>query len=82
MKNSIGNKKLVQGFYKQELEKILSLTKGETFEVDYSSIYTPMEYEIGRDQAIEYATEKGYIESISFNLTLFGQLANMKYKRL
>jgi len=70
--------------YKRELDKIMSMNAGETFDVDYclSMMYLSKDYLFGRDQAIKFATENGYIESISIFFDLYGNQTKERFRRL
>ena len=70
--------------YKRELDKIMSMNAGETFDVDYclSMMYLSKDYLFGRDQAIKFATENGYIESISISFDLYGNQTKERFRRL
>ena len=70
--------------YKRELDKIMSMNVGETFDVDYclSMMYLSKDYLFGRDQAIRFATENGYIESISIFFDLYGNQTKERFRRL
>ena len=70
--------------YKRELDKIMSMNAGETFDVDYclSMMYLSKNYLFGRDQAIKFATENGYIESISIFFDLYGNQTKERFRRL
>ena len=70
--------------YKRELDKIMSMNVGETFDVDYclSMMYLSKDYLFGRDQAIKFATENGYIESISIFCDLYGNQTKERFRRL
>lgn len=70
--------------YKRELDKIMSMNVGETFDVDYclSMMYLSKDYLFGRDQAIKFATENGYIESISIFFDLYGNQTKERFRRL
>ena len=70
--------------YKRELDKIMSMNVGETFDVDYclSMMYLSKDYLFGRDQAIKFATENGYIESISISFDLYGNQTKERFRRL
>ena len=70
--------------YKRELDKIMSMNVGETFDVDYclSMMYLSKNYLFGRDQAIKFATENGYIESISIFFDLYGNQTKERFRRL
>ena len=70
--------------YKRELDKIMSMNVGETFDVDYclSMMYLSKDYLFGRDQAIKFATENGYIESISIIFDLYGNQTKERFRRL
>lgn len=70
--------------YKRELDKIMSINVGETFDVDYclSMMYLSKDYLFGRDQAIKFATENGYIESISIFFDLYGNQTKERFRRL
>ena len=69
--------------YKRELDKIMSMNVGETFDVDYclSMMYLSKDYLFGRDQAIKFATENGYIESISIFFDLYGNQTKERFRR-
>ena len=73
-----------QTAYKRELDKIMSMNVGETFDVDYclSMMYLSKDYLFGRDQAIKFATENGYIESISIFFDLYGNQTKERFRRL
>jgi hypothetical protein len=70
--------------YKRELDKIMSMNVGETFDVDYclSMMYLSKDNLFGRDQAIKFATENGYIESISIFFDLYGNQTKERFRRL
>ena len=70
--------------YKRELDKIMSMNAGETFEVDYylSMMYRSKNYLLCRDQAIKFAIENGYIESISIFFDLYGNQTKERFRRL
>ena len=70
--------------YKRELDKIMSMNVGETFDVDYclSMMYLSKDYLFGRDQAIKFATENGYIESISIFFDLYVNQTKERFRRL
>ena len=70
--------------YKRELDKIMSMNVGETFDVDYclSMMYLSKDYLFGRDQAIKFATENGYIESISIFFDMYGNQTKERFRRL
>ena len=70
--------------YKRELDKIMSMNAGETFEVDYylSMMYRSKNYLLCRDQAIKFATENGYIESISIFFDMYGNQTKERFRRL
>ena len=70
--------------YKRELDKIMSMNVGETFDVDYclSMMYLSKDYLFGRDHAIKFATENGYIESISIFFDLYGNQTKERFRRL
>ena len=73
-----------QTAYKRELDKIMSMNAGETFDVDYclSMMYLSKDYLFGRDQAIKFATENGYIESISIFFDMYGNQTKERFRRL
>ena len=78
------DKTVCEKAYTQELNKIMSLTPGETFDVDnyFSQICLSKDYLMGRDQAIEFAIENGYIESISIFFDLYGNQTKERFRRL
>ena len=73
-----------QTAYKRELDKIMSISAGDTFDVDYclSMMYRSKNYLLCRDQAIKFATENGYIESISISFDLYGNQTKERFRRL
>ena len=73
-----------QTAYKRELDKIMSMNVGETFDVDYclSMMYLSKDYLFARDQAITFAIENGYIESVSIFFDLYGNQTKERFRRL
>ena len=73
-----------QTAYKRELDKIISMKAGETFDVDYylSMMYLSKDYLFARDQAITFAIENGYIESVSIFFDLYGNQTKERVRRL
>ena len=73
-----------QTAYERELDKIMSMKAGETFDVDYclSMMYLSKDYLFSRDQAIKFATENRYIESISIFFDLYGNQTKERFRRL
>ena len=60
------------------------MNAGEPFDVDYclSMMYLSKDYLFGRDQAIKFATENGYIESISIFFDMYGNQNKERFRRL
>lgn len=67
-------KKVEQIAYETELKEIMSLKKGAIIFVEC--------YGEELNKACKYAWEKGYIESVSINCDLYGNITTMTFKRL
>lgn len=75
-------KKVEQIAYETELKEIMSLRKGTTIFVECYETELDKEYYAGQEKAYRYAMDKGYIESVSINFDLYGNITNMTFKRL
>ncbi len=68
--------------YETALKEIMSLRKGTIIFVECYETELDKKYYAGQDKAYQYAMEKGYIESVSINFDLYGNITNMTFKRL
>lgn len=68
--------------FEKALQEIMSLRKETTIFVECYETELDKEYYAGQEKAYRYAMDKGYIESVSINFDLYGNITTMTFKRL